>query len=297
MKKITVGFCLAAMYVLFLVSAVSAQESAQVKQGLSLYYERNFSGAAEIFSAALQENPGDSFSLIYMVDCYTREGKLRDLLNSLEDRALESPKNPYIKCHLGFAYFSQCLSQRDDLFEEPTNQFQEALKLDGDLAMGYLGIGTVYYQKRMMSRARSYFSKAAKLNNRDVMVLERLGDIYLVDDKNYSAAKNLFDEIIALYPSYPDGYFYSGAASQAMGDFNDALKMFRTSMELDPLGLTQGYYAPVRMGDIYFNNLKDYASALKSYEDALKINPENSYAKTMAEKAKNPDGEEKKEDK
>lgn len=270
------------------VQTVSAQETESMKNGFNLYYSRDFSAAKEHFQAVLDKDPGNSMAIMYLADCYRQEKKIADFLTILEEKALANPKNPYIKCYLGFAYFCQSMMQRDEVFEEALNQFQEALKIDTNNSLGYVGMGTIYYQKRLIPRAKSYFTKAVKLNPNDSMALERLGDIYLNDDKNYTAARNNFEEIISMYPSYPDAYFYYASASQSLDEFDTAIKYYQKAGDMDPLGITLGYYAPVRIGDIYYKNLKDYSKALESYNSALKINPENSYAKNMAEKAKNP---------
>lgn len=296
MKKVLTAF-IAMIMIAFSAAAfsvpASAQESSNIKEGLRLYYSKDFGEAAEKFKAALEEDRGNSLAIMYLTDCAKREKTVNQLLNEYEEKSLANPKDPYIKCYLGFFYFCKSLVERDDVFEESSNMFKEALKLDPNLALGYNGMGTVYYQKRLMPRARSYFAKAVKLDANDSMSLERLGDIYLNDDKNYGAAKGYFDEIISIYPSYPDAYFYAGSALQKSGENAAAIEMFKKAMERDPKGLTQGYYAPVRIGDIYYGD-KNYKMAEEYYEDALKINPENSYALRMLDKAKNPDKEEKK---
>ena len=293
MKKVTI-FIFTVALIIFMVLPLYAQETQSMKDGFRLYYGRDFSGAKEHFQSVLDKEPSNSMAIMYLADCYRQDKTIAKLLDAFEEKALANPKDPYIKCHLGFAYFCQSMMTRDDLFEEAINQFQEALKLDTDNALGYTGMGTIYYQKRLIPRAKSYFTKAIKLNSKDTMALERLGDIYLNDDKNYMPARNAFEEIISLYPSYPDAYFYYASASQAIKEFDTAIEYFNKTSAMDPLGITLGYYAPVRIGDIYFKELKNYEKALESYNSALKINPENSYAKSMVEKSKNPPKEDSK---
>lgn len=270
---------------------VFSQENSKIKEGLSLYYSRDFSAAADVFKSVLDEDRGNSLAVMYLVDCAKQDKKINDYLNEYEEISLSNPQDPYIKCYLGFLYFCKSLLDRDDVFEEAANMFQTALKLDPNLALAYNGMGTIYYQKRLMPRARSYFMKAVQLSAVDSMSLERLGDIYMNDDKNYGAAKGYFMEIIDIYPSYPDAYFFYASACQKSGETEIALEYYKKAAELDPNGLTQGYYAPVRIGDIYYS-LKDYTLAIEAYEQALKINPENPYALKMLDRAKNPSKEE-----
>lgn len=284
-----VVFALAAFMTLAAFAVpVRAQETPNMKSGLERYYAKDFKEAEKFFRSALEEDRGNSMAIMYLTDCAKQQKALGTILNEYEEKALAAPSDPYIKCYLGFFYFCKSLQDRDDVFEEASNMFKEALKLNPNLALGYNGMGTVYYQKRLMPRARSYFAKAIKLDSNDSMSIERLGDIYMNDDKNYGAAKGYFEDIIALYPSYPDAYFFRGSACQKEGDVDEAIRMYKMAAERDPNGLTQGYYAPVRLGDVYYGQ-GEYAKAIEAYEKALDINPNNSYVLRMIEKARNPE--------
>ena len=290
MKK-TILFSLILTVLLYTASlAAYSQESPELREGMKLFYAKDLEKAKECFHTAFQNEPNNSLPLLFLLDCYAQEKNLQPILNELEEAALEKSGSAVAKAHLGFGYFAMSLL-KNDVLEESMAQFKEALKLDSELSMGYLGMGIVYYKKRMIPRSRSYFFKAIKLNPKDVISLERLGEINLVDDKNPQAARNLFEQIISLYPNYPDGYFYFASASQEMGEYEIAIENFQKTMELDPTGMGNGYYAPQRIGDIYYK-LKNYPKAIEYYERSLKINPENSYSKTMLEKAKNPTPEE-----
>jgi tetratricopeptide (TPR) repeat protein len=280
-----------ALIVLFCPAPVRAAESEEMKEGMKCFYEKNFDKAKESFHSVYKKEPDNSLALLYLLDCYAQSKNLQPILNELEEAALEKPNDALLKAHLGLGYFAMSLLKRD-VSDEALNAFQDALKMDNNLAMGYLGMGIVYYNKRMIPRSRSYFSKAVKINPDDVVALEKLGEIFMVDDKNYGAAQNLFSHIIELYPSYPDGYFYFASASQKLGEFDKAVENYEKTMALDPLGLTRGYYAPQRLGDIYYENLKNNQKATEYYEKSLKISPENSYSKRMLQLIKNPPKEE-----
>lgn len=298
-KYLNLFFISLSVFFVFCFANVFAQEADKMKEGLSLYYARHYVDAAEVFKSILETEKGNSMAMMYLMSCAQNTKKIDSYLSEYEEKALSNPKDPYIKCYLGFMYFGKSILEHDDVFEEATNMFQEALKLDSNLALAYNGMGTVYFQKRLIPRSRSYFSKAVKIDPNDTMSIERIGDIYLNDDKNYGAAKSYFEEIISLYPTYPDAYFYYACACQAEGDYKTAIEYYKKCAELDPLGITQGYYAPVRLGDIYYKDIRDYSTAVDYYEKALDINPKNPYAKKMIEKAKNPsevNKEEKKEE-
>lgn len=296
MKKnilLSIAICLLLQLMIQAETAFS-QESPEMKEGMRLFYEKNIDQAKESFHQVFKKEPQNSLALLFLLDCYAQGKNLQPILNELEEASLANPSSAIAKAHLGMGYFALSLLKRD-VFDEAMNQFQEALKIDNNLAMGYLGLGIIYYKKRMIPRSRSYFSKTLKINPDDITALERLGEIFLLDDKNPNSALNLFSRIIELYPDYPDGYFYCGSSCKEAGDYEKAIEYYEKTMALDPLGVIKGYYAPERIGDIYFAQ-KNFAKAQEFYEKSLKINPDNVYAKRMLENSKNPpkeDGQDK----
>ncbi|MBI2252078.1 MAG: tetratricopeptide repeat protein [Armatimonadetes bacterium] len=184
------------------------------------------------------------------------------------------------------AYFARSLTD-SSMHGEAMEKFKQALKIDSKLPMAYTGMGLLYFQKRMIPRAKSYFLKALQLNPNDLLANELLGNILLVDEKQPEEALNYFQKIIEISPNYPDAYYYIGSSYYDLEKYPEAITALNKIMELDSFGLTQGYYAPVLLGDIYLKE-KKYPEAISAYEKALKINPQNSYAKYKLEKAKKP---------
>jgi len=278
---------LAAVLLFITSTEVRCQETPEMKDAMKLFYEKDMDRAKDAFQEVFKKEPANTLALLYLLDCYAQKKDISPLLNEFEDAALAAPDSAVAKANLGMGYFTQSLMKRE-VFDQALNEFQEALKLDPNLSIGYVGMGIIYYKKRMIPRARSYFSKALKLNPDDVMSLERLGEIFLLDDKNPTSAQNLFSHILELYPTYPDGYFYMGSASQTLGEMDKAVEYFQKALDLDPMGMGKGYYAPERIGDIYYSQ-KNMGKAREYYEKSLKISPDNSYSKRMLELVKNPD--------
>jgi len=289
MKRIVFPLLLLAIFSSLLVGprAGFCQESPDMKEGMKYFYERDFDRASGFFHNEMKRDPANTLGILFLLDCYAQKKNVQPILNELEEAALNDPQSAIIKSNLGMGYFAQSLLKKE-LSDESLNAFQEALKIDSNLAQGYVGMGIIYYKKRMIPRSRSYFSKALKLNGDDAVALERLGEIFLIDDKNAGAAQSQFARIVELYPSYPDGYFYYASACKELGEIDRALEFYEKTMALDPQGMGKGYYAPVRIGDIYYDNMKNNEKAIEYYQKALKINPDNSYAKRMLNLAKNP---------
>ena len=301
MHKGTAMLIMVAVLATFLLvisaSEVRCQETPEMKDAMKLFYEKDLDRAKDAFHEVYKKEPANTLALLFLLDCYAQKKDVQPLLNEFEEAALATPDSAMVKANLGMGYFTQSLLKRD-VFDQALNEFQEALKIDPNLSMGYLGMGIIYYKKRMIPRARSYFSKAMKLSPDDVISMERLGEIFMLDDKNPSSAQTLFSRIVELYPSYPDGHFYMGSACQSLGENDKAIEYYQKALELDPMGMGKGYYAPERIGDIYYGQ-KNMAKAKEFYEKSLKISPDNSYAKRMLQLAKDPpkDGDSPKDDK
>ncbi|MFH1453438.1 MAG: tetratricopeptide repeat protein [Armatimonadota bacterium] len=266
--------------------------ASNMDEGIQLFYQRDWNAAAQKFEASLVENPYDNLAVLYVLDCYEKEKNLSAISNKFEQEVMAKPDDALAISNLGMAYFARSLINSS--FEvEAIEQFKKALKLDPKLGSAYTGLGLVYYQKRMIPRAKAYFYKAFQLNPNDVVAAEFIGNILLVDDKKPDEALIYFQKIAELVPNYPDAYYYIGSSFYDLGQYNESISYLSKCSELDPLGVTQGYYSPQLIGDIYLKE-KNYPAAVSAFEQALKINPQNSYAKYKLEKAKNPGKEDKK---
>lgn len=275
------------IYALILILAVSAgmAYASSIEDGIKLFHQKNWTEAAKKFESALVENPYDTLAILYVLDSYEKNGDLLTISNKFEQESVNNSSDAVAAAKLGFAYFSRSLLNQS-LETEALEQFKKSIKADPKLGMAYTGLGLIYYQKRMMPRAKGYFLKAMQLNPNDLVANEFIGNILLVDEKKPDEALIYFKKINELLPSYPDAYYYIGSALYDLANYPEAIKFLQQSCVLDPQGVTQGYYAPQLIGDIYLKQ-KMYKEAASYFEQALKINPQNAYAKYKLEKARN----------
>lgn len=263
-----------------------AAHAGNAEDGINLFYQGNFADAAKKFEAAITENPHDTLSILFILDCYEKNNDLAIISNKFEQQAVNKSDDAVSSANLGFAYFARSLINSS--FEtEALEQFKKAIKLDQKLSNAYTGMGLVYFQKRMIPRAKGYLYKAMQLNPNDIVASEFIGNILLVDEKKPDEAIIYFKKNAEILPSYPDSYYYIGSSFYDLNDYPNAIQFLNKCIQLDPKGITQGYYAPQLIGDIYLKQ-KMYKEAAAAFELALKISPQNSYAKYKLEKAKNP---------
>lgn len=266
-----------------------AEQNTVLAKGINLFYQSKWDGAIDSFNEEIKNNPQDTIAYNFLLDAHFRRGTLESYSNELESRLQDKPDDPLLRTQLGLVYFAR--SKIDPaMLEEALEELKKAANGDPQCSLAYSGLGMVYFDKRMMPKAKNHFSKAMQLNPSDILALELLGNIVLVDEKKPADALALFQKIVEICPVYPDAYYYVGSADFDLGKDDDSIAALKKAMELDPNGLTQSYYAPILLGDLYFRK-KMYPEALQAYQTALKINDKNDYVRYKIEKIQHPAAE------
>ncbi|HEY9679336.1 MAG TPA: tetratricopeptide repeat protein [Drouetiella sp.] len=88
------------------------------------------------------------------------------------------------------------------------------------------------------------------------------------DDKNAKAAMPIYDEIIRINPTFPNGWMNRGRNYQALGDNTKALSDFSQAIALDP----KYALAYNNKGCLYLEQEK-YDSALQCFTKAMELDP------------------------
>lgn len=278
-KRIAIGM------VLVLSSCLPgwAQQS-EMEQGMSLFYEEKWDDAIAHLDKVVQAEPQNSLALAYMLHAYYKKRDITTVVTRIEQEAVAKGDEPVAEAQLGMAYFLKGLVM-PNVLDESLAEFKNAAKQDGRCSLAYTGMGMVYFQKRMMPRAKGYFVRALRINPHDVMALDRLGNILLVDDKKPEEALQLYERIVAELPTYPDGHYFVGSALYDLKRYEEAIQPLTRCRDLDPKGITQGFDAATLVGDCYMK-LNRFNEAVAAFEMAKKIQPESQYVQVRLEKAK-----------
>lgn len=248
------------------------------------FYAEDYEGALVQFEECLKRRPQDSLAMAYMLDVAYKQKEVNEVINRIEQRAVARGEDPTALAHLGLAYFLRGMLEPDYL-DEATTELKQAVNDDPQLSIGYTGLGMIYFQKRMMPRAKGYFVRALRVNRHDVMAMELLGNIYLVDEKKPEDARQLFANIVAELPTYPDGHYYMGSSLYDLGRFDESIPYLTRARELDPKGLTKGFDAASLLGDVLMKENR-VQEAIEAYEKALAIRPNSQYIEVRLRQAK-----------
>ena len=255
--------------------------------GLDQYYRSQWPEASATFQRLVEADPRDTMSFVYLLHTYLKRNDQRTILYQVEQKVVATDsKDAVALAHLGLGYLTRSLREAP-MLDEAQKTFEKALTIDPNLSIAHTGMGLVYYQRRMMPRAKGHFLNALRSNPNDLMAIERAGDIAMIDEKHPSDALSLFGSLTEKAPTYPDGFWYVGSAQYDLERYDRCIENMQKVMDLDPQGLTQGYHAPILMGKAYLK-LKKYPEAQAAFQSALKINPGNAEAKYYLEQATNP---------
>lgn len=259
----------------FLLEATSAHASS-LDDGLRAYYQKNWASAVENFRKSANEDPKNSLALVYSVVSGFWAGTSQRDIQAIEDNLTDNPSDQLSQIRLGFMYYTKALvhGQRP---EQALTAFREAAKM-GPSALVHTGLGIVYFDIGNFTRAKKELARAMDMNANDVLPYEYMGRILLSFDTDPRSAAVYFKQEVDLMPTYPDGHYYYASALDAQGNVDEAAAEYQKTMDLDPLGIGRGIDAKVAMGDLYLRN-KQYAEARKTFQEALKMNPNDAMIK------------------
>ncbi len=117
--------------------------------------------------------------------------------------------------------------------KEAEEQFQEAIRLEPDHALGHLMIGWLNFNEQKYQQALPFLEKANQLNPREANANYLLGKTYFELDRNEEALPPL-ESAIRLDPEHADSRFTLGYVYSKLGDSDKGEKEFQKAVELNP---------------------------------------------------------------
>jgi tetratricopeptide (TPR) repeat protein len=180
-----------------------------------------------------------------------------------------------------------------DLLEEATTKFPDHLDIWCGLAFFYQESGDFENElsrlKKMVAYAREHPAQLKWLKGEplgesaDKFVPEKLHEYGLYyekkqnaeDDKRWYQISTLATE---QYPNHPAGFYDAAGYYADVGEWQKARESFEKAHQLDPKSVA----VLISLGQISVE-MKDFVSARKYYEDALKLEPNGQYAQEAKE--------------
>ncbi len=194
---------------------------------------------------------------------------------------------------ISFEQANENIKRAADLLEEATAKFPDHLDIWCGLAFMYQENGNFDTElstlKKMVAHAREHPAQLKWLKGEplgepaDKFVPEKLHEYGLYyekkenpdDDKRWFQIATLATE---QYPNDPQGFKDAGGYWADIGEWQKARESFEKAHQLNPKSAA----ALIALGQISAE-MKDFASARKYYEEALKLEPNGQYAQTAKE--------------
>ena len=93
--------------------------------------------------------------------------------------------------------------------------------------------GREHHKSGRLSKARTWYQKALIADPGCVVALNKLG-VLLIKDKNYPAARGIFEKAIRLKPGYVDPYYNLACFFALTGQPEQALRYLKRAVTIDP---------------------------------------------------------------
>ncbi|MHB1142379.1 MAG: winged helix-turn-helix domain-containing tetratricopeptide repeat protein [Sulfuricaulis sp.] len=153
--------------------------------------------------------------------------------------------------------------------------FERAIELDPQFARAYGALALTHvddYRRKWggdpaasAERALEIARKAVALDKEEAVGHWVLGYVYLYGKKQPVAAIKSAEQALILYPSYADAYALLGSASSFLGRSDDAIRLTRYAMRLNPRSSVV-YYANLGR-DYYF--MGEFDESIKNLNEAI----------------------------
>lgn len=108
-------------------------------------------------------------------------------------------------------------------WEKAREYFQKAVEEYPEFDWAYNNIGVTLIQEGDTTRARDAFTKALEINDRNPAAARNLGRIYVMQDKNFTGAKELLQKSLAVEPQNGETLTLLAYTQLQTGDFDSAL--------------------------------------------------------------------------
>lgn len=254
----------------------SDPENPEYYQGLAEIYRTNnmHEKEAEVYMKIMELDSLNPYALFNMADIKQKEGDRQAYMQYLKKAFNNENVSEDTKIRILFPYLTN--PQTDSIEKNEALELVEiAAKVHPQSAKIQAIYGDFYYQENKYDQALEKYSKALDNDQSIYEVWQQL--LFIISDKqDYSRLKSESDKALELFPTQPILYFFNGMALNQQKKYKEAIDILEAGKDLvvNNNALKSQMYAT--LGDAY-NNLKEYPKSDESFEEALVLDPDNSY--------------------
>lgn len=207
----------------------------------------------------------DSTKAIYYLtlsDIYFATDKTRDSKAALEKAVAVEPNNTTALLKLGELYF---LVKK---YQEAFDYINKALKVDPYIARGYFMKGMIYKEMKDTAKAISSMITAVEQDQKYYDAYMQLGLLYA--DKKDKLAIDYLNNALRIKPKSEEALYAKGKFYQDLEDWDNSIAIYTELITQFP----DNKYVHYNLGVINGGVKKDYETAIKNFDAAIKIDPE-----------------------
>ena len=256
-----------------LIDKYPAVERYRIIQSEILLANNKVKLAKKYLEDYLRNYPNRPEAQMFLSTIYTR---LNETSKS-KKIVLRAFKNPSLSLETKLNYLSRLLGKpsQDSTRLEEKVLCQQIINSHPEEAVPYTLMGDLEYTTEDKKAALQNYLKALEFDKSNFSVWQNAINIQL-ENQQYLEVIDLSNEAIELFPNQGILYFFSGTASLIQKNYKPAIRSLEKSASLSSdnkrlLSIIQG-----QLGDSY-NGVEQYVKSDSSYEEALKIDPDNEH--------------------
>jgi len=258
-----------------LVKEFPDQQTRYISMLAEMYMQAGKPDEANVYyQQILAKDPENPYIHITLSDYYKKKGDKKRSFDELKLGFANPALDIDTKIRVLLAYFTSndiYLENKADIFELA----QILVKTHPDNPKAHSMYGDFLLDDKKYSEARDEYRKVIAIDSSRYAVWESLLNVEM-QLSDYTALENESSRAIALFPLLPIPYLFEGIALLQRNKYNEAISTFNSGVRLvsgNSALLVQFYSS---LGDAY-NRIKNHSKSDESFENALKIDPEDSY--------------------
>ena len=152
-------------------------------------------------------------------------------------------------------------------YDKAISAFTEAIGLDPNYALAYVGRGEAYSTRGNFDKAISDFTEAIRLYPNNALAYNNRGNAYQ-NQGNLSKAISDYNDAILLDPPAALAYYNRGLLYAQKRNYDKATSDYNEAIRLDP------DYAPAYVGRGYaYDDRGEFDKAISDYNEAIRLDP------------------------
>lgn len=243
---------------------------------LAEFYQENKQEdkALETYKEILKIDPNNAMVHLALADYYKLQNDKENFYKEIKI-AFENPDLEIdTKLKILISYYQ--LSDHNPEYRKQADELcQIMMQLHPNSPESHSIFADFLYRDRKVKEARDEYAKAASLDKSRFAIWNQL--LFIESELNdYASMEKHSAEAMELFPNQAAPYFFNGLANIQLKNYPIAIESLNEGIEFvyDNNQLLIQFYA--NLGDAY-NAIKDYEKSDKAFDDALKVDPDNTY--------------------